>query len=234
MTITASTMIMRSLRLIGEKPVGGTLSSGEQTDYLADLNTMIESWSIERLMCYQIVLDSKALSASTASYTIGSGGAWNTARPTKVVDPCYVRDSYSADTPVTVIGADSYGKLVLKSTGNTYPDRLYYDAAFAAGLGTIYLYPAPIAGLTLYISSWKQLQSFANVTTALLLPPGYQRAIEFNFAIEVSGGYRNVDAAVAKIARESKTSIESLNIPDAIMKIDAGLVRRHSSILTGP
>ena len=35
---TPSSMILRSLRLIGEKAIGDTLSSAEQTAYLADLN----------------------------------------------------------------------------------------------------------------------------------------------------------------------------------------------------
>ena len=47
-----------------------------ETAYLADLNTMMESWSLERLMVYQLLQESKALTASTGSYTIGTGGAF--------------------------------------------------------------------------------------------------------------------------------------------------------------
>lgn len=230
---TASSMILRSLRLIGEKSVGGTLTSAEQTAYLADLNAMLESWQLDRLMCYQVVDESKALTASVGTYTIGSGGAWATARPTKIVQ-AFIRDSNNYDSPVDVINATTYNSIVAKSSIGSYPDLLYYDGAFVAGLASIYLYPLPSAGLTLHISSWKQLQSFTTISDTVVLPPGYQRAIEFNFAIEVAGGFRPVPAEVIKIARDSKAAIMSLNAPDSFMNLDLGIAgRSHSNIFTG-
>lgn len=230
---TPSTMILRSLRLIGEKSVGGTLTSDEQTAYLADLNAMLESWSLERLMCYQVVEESKALTTSDGVYTIGSGGDWDTARPTKIVQ-AWIRDSDNNDSSLVIINANSYNSIVAKTTDGTYPEYLYYDGAFATGLATIYLYPEPSANLTLYISSWKQLQTFATISTTLVLPPGYQRAIEYNFAIEVAGGFRPVSNEVIKIARESKAAIKSLNSPDIFLSMPAGLISGYrSNILTG-
>jgi hypothetical protein len=209
---TPSTMVINSLIMLGAKEIGGTLTAAEQTHYLAKLNSMLESWSLERLMCYQVVEESKALTASDGTYTIGSGGDWDTARPTKIVQ-AWIRDSDNEDTPLKVINADSYNSIPAKTTDGTYPEYLYYDGAFVAGLASIYLYPEPSASLTLYISSWKQLQSFATISTTLVLPPGYQRAIEYNFAIEEAGGLRDVPASVIKIARESKAAIKNVNLP---------------------
>lgn len=224
---TPSTMILRALRLIGEKTVGGTLSTDEQTAYLADLNTMIESWSLERLMVYQLLQESFALVAGTASYTIGSGGTFNTARPNALADPCFTRDTTNYDRPLTLVDAQTYGRIALKGTGNTYPSYLFYDHAWTAGLGSITLYPLPSAGLTLYINSWKQLQSFAAIGTTLSLPPGYQRAIEFNLAVELAGGFTNVSVEVAKIARESKAVIKQVNDPNNILLMPLGVARRR-------
>lgn len=230
---TPSTMIINSLIMLGEKPIGGTLTATEQTHYLAKLNSMLESWSLERLMCYQVVEESKALTVSDGIYTIGSGGDWNTARPTRIVQ-AFVRDSSNYDYPVTVINAQSYNEIIAKSLDGTYPEYLYYDGAFVTGLATIYLYPEPQAGLTLFISSWKQLQTFALISTAAVLPPGYQRAIEYNFAIEEAGGLRDVPASVIKIAKESKAAIKSVNLPDIYMALDEGIVRgTRYNIYTG-
>ena len=227
-------MILRALRLIGEKAVAGTLSSDEQTAYLADLNTMMESWSLERLMVYQLLQESKALTASTGSYTIGTGGAFNTTRPTKIVDPCFIRDSDDIDREVTLIDAPTYGRLCNKTLDSTYPQYLFYDGAFASSLGTIYLYPEPAASLTLYINSWKQLQTFALISTTVVLPPGYQRAIEFNLAIELAGGFTNVSQEVAKIARESKAAIKAFNAPAGVLRLPGGVAGHgRASILTG-
>lgn len=234
---TVSSMVMSALIANGEKEIGGTLSSAEQTFYLDKMNSMLDSWSVDRTLVYTILQENFSLTASTVSYTIGTGGTFNTVRPTKIVN-AFVRDSANADSPVKIIPQEQYARLVLKSSGNTYPNAMYYDAAFVGGLGTIYLYPAPIASLTLYINSWKQLQSFASLTTALALPPGYQRAIETNFAIESAPGLTNVSPELVKIAKESKAAIRSLNLPETISRVDAAVagITTHGggSIITGP
>lgn len=230
---TPSTMVINALIMLGAKEIGGTLTSAEQTHYLAKLNSMLESWSLERLWCYQVVEESKALTADDGVYTIGIGGDWNTARPNKIAN-AWIRDSNNIDRPLTVINAESYESIPVKTITGTYPEYLYYDGAFVAGLASIYLYPPPATGLTLYISSWKQLQAFTSITDPLVLPPGYQRAIEANLAIEEAGGLRDVPASVIKVARESKAAIKSLNLPDVYMTLDAGLVRgARYNIYTG-
>ena len=230
-----STMILHSLRLLGEKVRGGTLTSAEGVDCLYDLNSMLESWSIERAMCYQILQENFSLAAGTTAYTIGAGGTFNTTRPVKIVDPCFVRDSSNLDSKLTIIDAAAYGGIVQKTSGNSYPSYLFYDSAFASSLGTIRLYPAPVAGLTLFINSWQQLGSVSTISAQLTLPPGYQRAIEYNFAIEEAGGYTEVRPEVAKIARESKAAIKSLNLPDSMMRLEPGIVSTYGhNILTGP
>ncbi|MDO8682402.1 MAG: hypothetical protein Q7N50_02840 [Armatimonadota bacterium] len=232
---TASGMILTALISIGEKQIGETLSTAEETHYLSKLNSMLESWSIDRLMCYQIVQESLALTASTGSYTIGSGGAFNTTRPTKIVDPCFIRDSSNYDSPLEIINAEAYGRIVSKTVDGTYPSYLFYNTAFVSSLGTIFLYPEPAASLTLFINSWRQLAQFSAIGDTMVLPPGYQLAIESNFAIHAAPGLTNVSPELLSVAKESKAAIKRLNAPDPIMKLDAGVVRgRRASILTGP
>jgi hypothetical protein len=238
MTASVSTVILRSMRMIGEAIRGDTLDANEQVECLQELNSFMDGESIKRLMCYTVGQESFTLTANTVSYTIGPGATFNTTRPTKIVDPCFVRDANSYDSPLQIIDADTYGKLKVKNVGTTYPTYLFYDSGFdSSGFGTITVYPAPSSNLTLYINSWKQLQQFANVSTALLLPPGYQLFIESNFAIHLAAGLTPVSAEVIKIAKESRAAIESLNIPDVEMRLEGALVgagRSRSSILTGP
>lgn len=228
-------MILRSMRMIGEKARGEVLDTNEQAECLYELNSMMDSWSIERLMCYQVVQESFPLTTNTVAYTIGSGATFNTTRPTKIVDPCFVRDSGSLDSKLEIINAEAYGRIVQKSAGVTYPTWLFYDGGFnASGYGTIYIYPAPSGSLTLYINSWKQLQNFGNVSTAMLLPPGYQLAIESNFAVHLAAGLTSVSPEVAKIAKDSKAAIKSINLPETVATLDAGIVRgTRSNIFTG-
>lgn len=232
---TASQLILTGLSMIGEKSVGDTLTTAEQTYWLARLNSMLDFWSTKRLNAYQILLESFPLVSGTVSYTIGSGGTFNTTRPTKLVDTCYVRDTANYDTTLKILPIESYRGIPIKSVGRTYPDYISYDTAYAAGLATIYLYPAPQAGLTLYINSWKQLQQFATVSDVLALPPGYQAAIEANFAVYAAAGYTTAQPELMKLAKETLAAIQSLNAPEAIMQLDSGLTgRAGGNIITGP
>lgn len=228
-------MILRSMRMIGEKARGDTLTTDEQSECLYELQSFMDSSSIDPLLCYQLQQENFTLTANTVAYTIGSGATFNTTRPTKIVDPCFIRDSGNLDSKVEIINAEAYGKIVQKSAGTTYPNKLFYDGGInASGYGTIYVYPAPSGSLSLYINSLKQLQSFANVSTALLMPPGYQLFIESNFAIHLAAGLTPVSDEVKKIAKESKAALKSINLTETVATLDVGIVRgTRSNIFTG-
>lgn len=234
---TVSQMVITSLISLGDKQIGDTLSAAEQTHYLSKMNSMLDSWSVERLFVYQQLQESLALTTNVGSYTIGVGGAFNTTRPTKITY-AFIRDTSLLDTELTNLNSqENYDRIVLKTTGITYPQYFWYDTAWVAGLGKIFLYPLPKASLTLFIESWKQLQQFTAINDALSLPPGYQRAIESNFAIEVAPGFTAPDPSLIQIAKESKAAIKSLNLPAPTLRLDPAIVgglRRGASILTGP
>ncbi len=222
--------------MIGEKGRGETLSSDETVECLAEFNTFSEHEQTKRLMCHTVTQESFPLTTSSGSYTIGPGGTFNTARPTRIVDPCFVRDPANLDTPVTIVYSEQYGRIVQKSVGYTYPTYLYYDMGYSAtSTGTINLYPLPSGNLTLFINSWKQWQTFVSVSTQLLMPPGYQLFFEANFAIHLAAGLTPISAEVTKLAKESRAAVESLNLPTTISRLDYyGVGRAGNNILTGP
>lgn len=222
------------MRLTGEKSRGATLDSNEQVETLAELNTFMDACNNERLLSYTITENTLALTASTSAYTIGPGATFNITRPTKIVYPCFVRDADNYDSPVKVVDLGVYGALKLKSVGNSYPSVLYYDYGYSAtSTGTIYLYPSPIGALTLHINSWAQLGNFSTLSQTMLLPPGYQLFIESNFAVHLATGLTPISAELAKMARDSKAAIKSLNLPAPIASLD-GIYGRRGNILIGP
>src|SRR5688572_8871221 len=103
--------MLNSLSMIGEKdPINGSFSAAEGTYWLGRLNSFMEGLSIDRASVLSITQDNLALTAGTVSYTIGSGGAFNTTRPVKIVN-AFVRDSSNYDTPVDVIGQAAYNDI---------------------------------------------------------------------------------------------------------------------------
>jgi hypothetical protein len=235
MTVAVSTMIVNALIANGAKQIGDTLTADEQTYYLGKMVAMLESWSLDTRLCYSVVQEGFTLTLNTGTYTIGPGGSFNTTRPTKILR-AFIRDSANADSQVQVVNFDSYDSIVQKNVTGSYPRWLYYDQNYdSSGLATIKLYPLPKAALTLYIDSAKQLQTFSAVSTAMLMPPGYQRAIESNFTIETSPGLRSVDPELAKIARESKAAVMTVNLQVPVSRMDSGVARRATgSIIEGP
>lgn len=225
---TARSMIIRGLQMLGEKPIGASLTDGEKTSYLSVLNGMLESWSLDSLMCYQEIQQNFDLIAGDGTYTIGPSGNFDTTRPISIIS-AFIRDTSNIDRPLEIINDAAYNAIGLKTTGNTYPSVLYYNQAFVAGRAMIKLYPLPAAGLRLFISSLRQLTRFANIGEAVVLPPGYQRAIESNFAIEASAGFISISQELAQIAKESKAAIQRVNAPSSHLQLPFG--GRRSGIL---
>ena len=88
------------------------------------------------------------------------------------------------------------------------------------------------ASAVAHIFSWKQLQQFAALTTALALPPGYKRAIEYNLAIEYGPefgeGFDDQQwKKVIGIATQSKANIQRINAPAPIMRSEVGVLTRR-------
>ena len=231
-----STMIISALIMTGEKSIGGTLDADERPYFLSRLNSMLDSWSNERLVIPYLSQTSFALTASTASYSIGNGGAFNMPRPIKVVDPCFIRDTSNVDSPLQIIDNQAYADIPMKQTNGAYPGLLFYDSGFSAtSTATISLYPAPSSGLTLFINTLQPLTNFSTVSQNLLAPPGYQDAIETNFAVRSAFGIRPVAPEVVRMARETKAAIKSTNMPAPIARLDYGVTGSwRGNILTGP
>src|SRR5256885_5050497 len=99
---TASSIILRGLQLLGDKTVGDTLTTTEQTTYLAVLNSMLDSWRLDKLLVYRILENSFTLVIGSRSYTIGSGGNFNIERPDRLEDSCFIM-LQNAQYPVRVV-----------------------------------------------------------------------------------------------------------------------------------
>lgn len=205
---SAQTIIDRALRLIGAIASGESPTTDEGTDALTALNAMIDSWRNDRLMVYALSESTLTLTPTDASYTIGTGGNINTTRPVKI-ESAFCRAG-SVDFPVDVIGKARYDAIPDKTTTSDIPDFLYYDSAVTTG--NINLWPVPTTANVLHVTMWTVLSTLAAVSTTVTLPPGYERALAYNLAIEVAPEYeKTVSQEVAKIARESLAALKKIN-----------------------
>lgn len=229
-------MVISSLISIGEKSIGGTLSASEGPHYLGKFNSFLESLSQERLMIYQIATDSFALSPTVSTYTIGPGATVDTNRPDRI-ESAYLRDSSNFDNPIKVVDQATYWAIGNKSQTSEWPEVVYYDHGFSAtSSGTLHFAPVPTQANTVFLNSWSALTSVSHLSTNVLLPPGYQRMIESNFALEVSPGLVDPPAMLVKIARDSKAALKGINLPEVISRLDKGVSSGvyRGNIFSGP
>lgn len=233
---TVREIITDSLKDLGAIAIDETPSDSEASDAFRCLNQMIQSWKTESLVVYaknQQVFTYPV--TGQTSYTIGPTGDFVTDRPINI-DAAYNRDSNQNDYKIYVARDFSdYSNLITKSVTATLVTLLYYDPTYPNG--TIYLWPTPnTTSYRLVIWTWTSVSEFSSLNDVITLPPGYERAIRSNLAIELAPRYgREVTQAMATIATESKAQIKRTNMTIPTLSFDVGMGSRGLSFnyLTG-
>lgn len=210
MTTTALDLITGAAKLLGVVFKSETLDADESNDGLVALNDMLDGWSNDDLLTYAYTLESFPLTGAL-SYTMGVGGDFNTARPINIVD-ALVRIG-TIDYPLKIISQEEYQlDIAFKSLTSPIPKFLTYDNGYP--LGTIKMYAVAIAGGTLFLQSNKPLSNISSLASVVSLPPGWNRAIKNNLAIELAAQY-------------------GVDVPDSVIKnaaMSLGDIKRSTSI----
>ena len=174
MSTTAADIITAAFRKAGIE----TPTTTQRTDALTTLNNMVSGWTPE-IIQVAVTRESLALTAGTASYTIGPAGDLATVRPLRL-ENAFLRDSESLDSPLEIIAAKDYNQVASK-TIEARPSALYFIPSETAA--TIIFDCEPDAAYTLYIESWKPFTEFTALTTAVSLPVEYKEALIYNLAV---------------------------------------------------
>lgn len=232
--MTGRDVLTAALRLIGATAPGESLAASEATDGLAVLNRMVDSWSTEELLIYARTRETPyTLTPGTATVTIGSGGNIAVARPIWI-DSAMIQDaSTSIESPLKLLTQEEYGAIPYKTQQSTYPTMVYDDGGYPTR--TLTLYPVPSAAHKLVLYTLRPLTTIATLDTALSLPPGYERALISNVAIELAPEYgKAASAELMAQAMESKANIKRANHRSTALRCDEALTGRgFFNIYTG-
>lgn len=235
--MTGRDLITASLRLIGVAAQGESIEAAEATEGLAALNRMISSWSTENLLISSKVRRTHTLVAGTQQYTIGPAGASFTAPRPLRVDEVLIRDegqSPALEYPVRVLSLSEWAMILIKEVGNSVPTDIYFEGTYPSE--TLNLYPKPSGSLKLVLWSWEPITAIATLDTVISLPPGYEEALIYNFAIRLAPEYgRPLSDSVVGIANESKATIKRMNHRPRYLRVDDALLSSDGrlDILTG-
>ena len=129
MATTANSIIKRSLRLLGVLSSGAEASADESKDALEVLNDMLDQWSNQKLLIYEIVNNLFDITSGTSSYTIGpesSGATWESSEITRPLMmqkySAFCRDTrseYATDYPMDYYPNSRFQSILQKNTTST-------------------------------------------------------------------------------------------------------------------
>ena len=218
-------VIESAMREIGAIAIEETPSAAEAQFCFTKLNELMQAWNTESLTVYSVIAEVFPIVANKPSYTMGVGGDFNTARPVRIVD-VYSRDNQGNDFPVGLVDYDEYASILPKYITSSLAQVIYNDNNYPL----ITLFPWPIwndASYSAVIWSWQAIQAFPSLTTTLVLPPGYDRAIKYNLAMELGPAFgRQITPDLRELATTSKSLIKRLNVDILQMGFDNFLLKR--------
>lgn len=226
---TAQDLIQAAFEELGVYAPGETLTAADAARGLWALNGMLDSWSNESLFCYAIQEFTVPLQVGQNQYTIGPGGQVNGVRPLRAITgpgAAYVMDSNQCRYPVDVIERDQWNQIGLLTTNSQIPTRMFYDPQFP--LAILNVFPTPAADYNLYFDAYLQLSDFANLTTPMQLPPGYQDAIQHNLAIRLQPYFQRAQLSpvIVELASTTKAAVKRTNLKVSPALYDNAIVSR--------
>lgn len=227
---TGIQIITRSMQALGILGRTEVPSAGEANDALTAFNAMLDSWSSgEDLMSFVVLERSFPLVVGTNSYTIGTGGVVNVTRPNDIKE-AYIQDSIGNNFLMTVLPRDKWNQIGNRSSTMTsqIPDTLFYDPQYP--LGVINIFPTPLLTYTCFFDSTQDQVDFSSLTQSLSMPPGYERAMVLNLALELmAAGFPCMldEKALARLvnnASDAKANVKRTNIKEVIADYDQAIV----------
>jgi hypothetical protein len=223
--MTARELIKGSLRLLGVIAQGETPSADEMADGLFALNDMVDSWSTENLIIPARVREVFILTSGQQLRTMGPSGNFNTTRPIEIESATIeVQDAGGlSESPLDIINLKQWSEISEKNVESSIPTKLYIE--HTSPLLKLYFWPVPSAANKAVLYSSKPLTSFANLNDTITLPPGYQKALKYNLAIDLGPEYgRTPSAEIVNGAVESKENIKRRNIKPVFMECDSAVL----------
>jgi hypothetical protein len=198
---SVSDLIHSSFRLIGAIAAGETLETNELNDAFISLNQLISSWNTEGL---------SLAGRMRLTIAVGFGNAYTLPQRPAKIDAASVAIS-GIDSPLEIVDAAGWEAVTEKAATAIYVTKLYCDYQYPTS--TVYLAPTPRMSGTLELWIFAPIAPFLTVSDTINLPPGYEQALRYNFAIAVLPEYprSQVDATLAPQAQNYKASIVQLN-----------------------
>lgn len=224
MTTTPAALLNLALLDSGVIGQGQTASAADINNAFTRYGMMISQWAQKRWLVYALQ-DVSFTSTGAVSYTIGTGQNFDTPRPDRLEDGCFMRQQTGGPQPVDYImrlcqSHEEYNRIRIKSMG-TFPSLVFYDSAYP--VGNVYFWPVPQSGYQLHVLVKTPIANAVTLADTILLPDEYQEAIFYNMICRLRAAYRlpadpvfvGLARSALETVRASNTQMPTLRIPRA-------------------
>jgi len=151
----------------------------------------------------------------SASYSIGSGGDIDVARPSSIAG------AQAADYSINIVGFAKYQQLKLSGVGGPL-SVIWYNPSFPLG----YIYPWPLTSETITLDLMIPLSEPANINADVAFPTEYDEAIKYNLAIRIAPEYgKEPSPTIYALAKSTLSAIESKNFSEQTEAVDLEIMK---------
>jgi hypothetical protein len=208
-----------ALRLLGVSASEQPLSADMAQAALDALNTMLDAWSVERLLTWTRPRYALPLVAGQGQYTWGLVTGETTPADISATAPVRLEiallnigGSPAQEWPLVIIDQEDYERLVwFKTLASSYPEAVYLEDT--QPYAVLHIYPVPTMAHTVILLPWQAHSPYAAWDSVLEWPNGYARAMQYGLALELAPQY-GVEPAptIMRIADESKRALYPINL----------------------
>lgn len=226
-------LITDALGELGVLGEGDTPDAAQQATALRHLVRLIDWLSTKGITVTGLLRTTKVLANGTTSYTIGTGGGINIARPVTIEFARVIQDNTAdpvVEIPITVFTDQEWAAIPDKDRELSVLSGIYFDrnvTAVGSGLSTIRPYPVPnVATQTLVLYTPKAFATIAlaDLSTTHLFAPGVEDTLLYHLAERLATPFgRQVPPLVEKFAGQSLAALEAANASPRELEIDPSL-----------
>jgi hypothetical protein len=217
--ISARSIGTTALRLLGVAAAEAPLSADMAQSALDALNTLLDAWSVERLLTWTRPRYVLPLVAGQGQYTWGLAPGETT--PADIPHPAPVRleiallnigGSPAQEWPVTILTQEDWETQIwFKDLQSSYVECVYLEDTVPYNV--LHVYPVPTGGHTLVLLPWQAHSPYAGWDSVLEWPSGYARAMQANLALELASQYGvEPSQTLLRMADESKRALFPINL----------------------
>lgn len=208
MATVQTALINRAMRMLSLIKSGSSPTANESNDVLVALNSMLDSWRTDELTVYSVDEITGNIMASKQSYTLGPSGTDIVAvRPISVENARLLYNE--VNYPVEIIDQDQWAAIRVTTLTSNLPRYVYITGDWPNT--TLKFWATPTVPMQVILGVMHPIMGMALADT-LSVPPGYERAIASNLAVEIAPEFgASVSPELARIASSSLGWLKKAN-----------------------